>query len=115
MESPGAPGASDHAHPPNYSVKDGGSGIDTKNDDETALPGELISAGSQHLHRRLGGKEIQLLAVGGAIGTCMCSFDMFPLLIFGNVYNSNISIPNNQPFLSKWAPLFRRADLPDYS
>jgi amino acid transporter len=44
---------------------------------ETALPSELISAGSQHLHRRLGGKEIQLFAVGGAIGTCMsglCGF-----------------------------------------
>ena len=38
---------------------------------ETALPGELISAGSQQLHRKLGGKEIQLFAVGGAIGTCM--------------------------------------------
>lgn len=37
---------------------------------EKALPAELISAGSQHLHRRLGGKEVQLLAVGGAIGTC---------------------------------------------
>lgn len=38
---------------------------------ETALPTELISAGSQNLHRKLGGKEIQLFAVGGAIGTCM--------------------------------------------
>jgi hypothetical protein len=38
---------------------------------EAAMSGELISAGSQHLHRRLGGKEIQLFAVGGAIGTCM--------------------------------------------
>lgn len=38
---------------------------------EAALTGELISAGSQHLHRKLGGKEIQLFAIGGAIGTCM--------------------------------------------
>ncbi|KAL2823575.1 amino acid permease/ SLC12A domain-containing protein [Aspergillus cavernicola] len=38
---------------------------------EAALPGELISAGSQHLHRKLGGKEIQLFAVGGAIGTSL--------------------------------------------
>ncbi|KAF7116308.1 hypothetical protein CNMCM5793_004474 [Aspergillus hiratsukae] len=38
---------------------------------EKALPAELISAGSQHLHRRLGGKEVQLLAVGGAIGTSL--------------------------------------------
>ncbi|KAL4908425.1 hypothetical protein BDW74DRAFT_175107 [Aspergillus multicolor] len=30
-----------------------------------------ISAGSQHLHRKLGGKEIQLFAVGGAIGTSL--------------------------------------------
>lgn len=45
--------------------------VDAKVDTENALPGELISAGSQHLHRRLGGKEIQLLAIGGAIGTCM--------------------------------------------
>lgn len=115
MEYTEAPGASDHAHPPNYSAKDGGSGIDTKNDDETALPGELISAGSQHLHRELDGKSIQLLALGGAIGTCMCSFDMFQFFIFENLYHSNTSIPNTQPFLSKWAPLFRKADLPDYS
>lgn len=40
---------------------------------ETAVPAELISAGSQHLQRRLGGKEIQLFAVGGAIGTCRWS------------------------------------------
>ncbi|KAL3444675.1 amino acid permease/ SLC12A domain-containing protein [Aspergillus insuetus] len=38
---------------------------------EAAMPGELISAGSQHLHRKLGGKEIQLFAVGGAIGTSL--------------------------------------------
>lgn len=42
-----------------------------KQSSETALPAELISAGSQNLHRKLGGKEIQLFAVGGAIGTCM--------------------------------------------
>ena len=29
-----------------------------------------ITAGSQYLHRKLGGKEVQLFAVGGAIGTC---------------------------------------------
>lgn len=37
---------------------------------EEALPSELVSAGSQHLQRRLGGKEVQLIALGGAIGTC---------------------------------------------
>lgn len=71
MESSGDAGASHHTHPPVYSGKGNSSGMDTKSDDENALPGELISAGSQHLHRRLGGKEIQLLAVGGAIGTCI--------------------------------------------
>lgn len=49
---------------------------------EAALPGELISAGSQHLHRKLGGKEIQLLAVGGAIGTCVSNFRInYPLML----------------------------------
>jgi amino acid transporter len=43
---------------------------------EAAMSGELISAGSQHLHRKLGGKEIQLFAVGGAIGTCMLSIHL---------------------------------------
>jgi amino acid permease len=41
---------------------------------EAALPSELVSAGSQHLQRRLGGKEVQLIALGGAIGTCKTSF-----------------------------------------
>lgn len=54
-----------------HSAKQAASEVDLKDDGESAMPGELISAGSQHLHRRLGGKEIQLLAVGGAIGTCM--------------------------------------------
>lgn len=30
------------------------------------------TAGSQALHRQLRGREIQLYAIGGAIGTCMC-------------------------------------------
>ncbi|KAL5355811.1 amino acid permease/ SLC12A domain-containing protein [Aspergillus floccosus] len=49
-------------------------GADTEPDQkmgEEAMPAELISAGSQHLHRKLGGKEIQLFAVGGAIGTSL--------------------------------------------
>ena len=29
-----------------------------------------IQAGSQHLHRKLRSKEVQLFAIGGAIGTC---------------------------------------------
>ena len=41
-----------------------------KRDSEEEMTSELISAGSEQLQRKLGGKEIQLLAVGGAIGTC---------------------------------------------
>lgn len=51
-----------------HAKKESDASLDGKG--EEALPAELISAGSEHLHRRLGGKEIQLLAVGGAIGTC---------------------------------------------
>jgi len=32
-----------------------------------------ITAGSQALHRALRGKEVQLFAIGGAIGTCKLS------------------------------------------
>ncbi|KAA8642447.1 uncharacterized protein ATNIH1004_011391 [Aspergillus tanneri] len=55
------------------SVNDPDYDVDLKPGSESAMPAELISAGSQHLHRKLGGKEIQLFAVGGAIGTCMKS------------------------------------------
>ncbi|PLB46228.1 hypothetical protein P170DRAFT_467331 [Aspergillus steynii IBT 23096] len=46
-------------------------------DNATPVPSEerdqsdLISAGSQDLHRRLRGREVQLFAVGGAIGTSL--------------------------------------------
>lgn len=60
-----------HSKKSDHSIDRTVSEVDPKVDAENALHGELISAGSQHLHRRLGGKEIQLLAVGGAIGTCM--------------------------------------------
>ncbi|KAL2371234.1 general amino acid permease [Blastomyces gilchristii SLH14081] len=56
---------------PNSVVVDrAASDIDEKHGGDT-LPGELISAGSQHLHRKIGGKELQLFAVGGAIGTSL--------------------------------------------
>lgn len=61
-------------------AKDSITGLQPENESiqhsEKAMPAELISAGSQHLHRSLGGKEIQLLAVGGAIGTCMYGSDL---------------------------------------
>lgn len=54
---------------------------DTKQASDVALGSELISAGSQHLQRKLGGKEVQLYAVGGAIGTCMSLWmDAYPSL-----------------------------------
>jgi amino acid permease len=53
--------------------------LDAKTENHSELPSELISAGSAHLHRRLGGKEIQLFAVGGAIGTCTHPRYLFPI------------------------------------
>jgi amino acid transporter len=50
--------AEDEVYPPSHDVREG----------------ELVSAGSQHLHRKLRGREVQLFAVGGAIGTCMHPF-----------------------------------------
>ena len=32
---------------------------------------QLITAGSQHLQRKLGSKEVQFFAIGGAIGTSL--------------------------------------------
>jgi amino acid transporter len=41
--------------------------------DEDLAQGSVadITSGSQSLHRSLRGKEVQLFAIGGAIGTCM--------------------------------------------
>jgi amino acid transporter len=46
--------------------------VDMGTDDEVAQEAstEIISE-SQSLHRKLRGKEVQLFAIGGAIGTCM--------------------------------------------
>lgn len=46
--------------------------VDTRTDDEVTQGAstEIIS-GSPSLHRKLRGKEVQLFAIGGAIGTCM--------------------------------------------
>ncbi|OJJ97437.1 hypothetical protein ASPACDRAFT_45526 [Aspergillus aculeatus ATCC 16872] len=43
----------------------------TKVPDTVVEEARLLSAGSQHLHRKLRGREVQLLAVGGAIGTSL--------------------------------------------
>lgn len=40
---------------------------------------EDVAPKPQHLHRKLRGKEVQLFAIGGAIGTC--KFDRFVLEI----------------------------------
>lgn len=68
----------EETEPPTYTedVNDSGQtqapvpDVNLKKEGEAGLSSELISAGSQELHRKLGGKEIQLFAVGGAIGTC---------------------------------------------
>lgn len=45
---------------------------DSAYEDATAGSVINITAGSQHLHRKLRGKEVQLFAIGGAIVTCEC-------------------------------------------
>jgi amino acid transporter len=44
-------------------------------DDATIGTVSSITAGSQALHRKLRGKEVQLFAIGGAIGTCESTVD----------------------------------------
>ncbi|KAI4717664.1 amino acid permease [Aureobasidium sp. EXF-10727] len=47
-------------------------GPDSRGDQDVAQGSVTnVAAGSQHLHRSLRGKEVQLFAIGGAIGTCM--------------------------------------------
>lgn len=41
-----------------------------KNEDVSPGDSAEIKYGSQALHRKLRGKEVQLFAIGGAIGTC---------------------------------------------
>lgn len=45
----------------------------TLGSNEDVAQGEIVdvTSGSQSLHRSLRGKEVQLFAIGGAIGTCM--------------------------------------------
>ncbi|KAJ5545261.1 hypothetical protein N7535_006355 [Penicillium sp. DV-2018c] len=64
------PEGAEYKHSPKAMKSSDGS-IHEKHDSEEALTSELISAGSESLQRKLGGKEIQLLAVGGAIGTSL--------------------------------------------
>lgn len=44
--------------------------------DEDVVQGSItdIAPNAQSLHRSLRGKEVQLFAIGGAIGTCMLEF-----------------------------------------
>ena len=71
-----------------------GPDIDEKHASESALPAELISAGSEHLHRRLGGKEIQLFAVGGAIGTCMESSNTLKGALYSDPFPHGLEVQN---------------------
>lgn len=43
---------------------------DSRSDDVRSGSVVDVTAGSQALHRKLRGKEVQLFAIGGAIGTC---------------------------------------------
>jgi len=56
--------------PPSKAVDD--DAASSTSDDATGMVTD-ISTGSQHLHRKLRGKEVQLFAIGGAIGTCKYS------------------------------------------
>jgi yeast amino acid transporter len=54
--------------PPKSSVNEAHS--DVPSDDVASGNVVDVTAGSQALHRKLRGKEVQLFAIGGAIGTC---------------------------------------------
>jgi amino acid transporter len=59
----------DEKHP--FPAPDAGTS-DNHGDNPDVHEGEIAAAtGSQHLQRKLRGREVQLFAVGGAIGTCM--------------------------------------------
>lgn len=49
------------------STSSGGDGSDFAIGDSSAF----LTAGSQHLHRKLRSREVQLFAIGGAIGTSL--------------------------------------------
>jgi len=46
-----------------------------------------VTAGSQHLHRKLRSKEVQLFAIGGAIGTCKFNCLSLTFAVIGNSVN----------------------------
>lgn len=48
-------------------------------DDVSTGDTATITAGSQALHRKLRSKEVQLFAIGGAIGTCKLSDNFGPV------------------------------------
>lgn len=58
-------------------------------DEGSAIP---ITAGSQSLHRNLRGKEVQLFAIGGAIGTCESISPLNLCLLLILLDNLNFSI-----------------------
>lgn len=80
-----------------------GNGDDFDNGTSTS-----VVAGSQALHRKLRGKEVQLFAIGGAIGTCMfnvlqsteCSAAVFVEILLNK--------SRLQLFSCKWARPYRK-------
>lgn len=73
----------------------------SSNDVENGDAETLISAGSQHLHRKLRGKEVQLFAIGGAIGTCnfpsICSWKTLINAHIALFMQMAYSLPNGGP------------------
>lgn len=58
--------------PPTSAARGSSSGTDDDAAQGASVP-LGASAGSQALHRKLRGKEVQLFAIGGAISTCKCT------------------------------------------
>lgn len=104
----------DPTHSKDDATKPPDTDIDEKNV-ESALSGELVSAGSQQLQRKLGGKEIQLFAVGGAIGTCMPSNHSSWASSSCLLQHPTDADVSDQLSSSRWERPFPRAVPPGYS
>ncbi|RFU31614.1 hypothetical protein B7463_g4746, partial [Scytalidium lignicola] len=67
--------------------------VDEIHSSHDVLEGEIISAGFQHLHRKLHGREVQLFAVGGAIGTSHgIPYEITPLNVLLTYWTDKIPV-----------------------
>lgn len=57
-------------------IQKGGQSDPLNGDDPNGVGETEVLSGSQKLHRKLRGREVQLFAVGGAIGTCRLVLDL---------------------------------------